>query len=68
MADFELGFSIRKEFLKKKVSGEIAFALISLFHVQMQEPVSRSTITRAFVFPAIFAEFYYRKIFEARSR
>ena len=66
MADFELSFSIRKEFLKKKVSGEIAFALISLFHVQMQEPASRST--RAFVFPAKFAEFYYRKIFEARSR
>ena len=36
MAVFELCFSIRKEFLKKKVSGEIAFELISLFHVQIQ--------------------------------
>ena len=33
MAAFELCFSIRKEFLKKKVSGEIAFDLISLFYV-----------------------------------
>ena len=31
------------EFSKKKVSGEIAFDLISLFHVQIQEPTSRST-------------------------
>ena len=31
LAAFELCFSIRKEFLKKKVSGEIAFELISLF-------------------------------------
>ena len=45
---FELYFSIRKEFLQK-VSGEIAFELISLFHVQIQEPISRSTITKAFV-------------------
>ena len=57
-----------KNFLKKKVSGEIAFALISLFQVQIQEPASRSTTTRAFVFLAKFAEFYYHKIFEARSR
>ena len=33
---FELCFSIRKEFLKKKVSVEIAFDLISVFHVQIQ--------------------------------
>ena len=31
MAAFELCLSIRKEFSKKKVSGEIAFELISLF-------------------------------------
>ena len=54
--------------LKKKVSGEIAFALISLFHVQIQEPASRSTTTRAFVFLAKFAEFYYHKIFQTRIR
>ena len=29
-AAFELSFSIKKEFKKKKASGEIAFALISL--------------------------------------
>ena len=61
-------FQYQKEFLKKKVSGEIAFDLINLFHVQIQEPTSRSTTTRAFVFLAKFAEFYYHKIFETRSR
>ena len=38
--------------LKKKVSGEIAFELIRLFHVQIQEPTSMSNATRAFVFLA----------------
>ena len=52
---------------KKKVSGEIAFDLTSLFHVQNQEPTCRSTTTRAFVFLAKFAEFYYHKIFEERG-
>ena len=67
MAFFKICFSIRKEFLKKKVSGEIAFELISLFHVQVQEPTIRSTTTRALVLLAKFAEFYYHKIFETRS-
>ena len=44
---------------------EIAFDLISLFHVQIQEPTRSSTTTRAFVFPA---KFHYHKIFETRSR
>ena len=35
-----------------KVSGEITFDVISLFHVQIQEPTRPSTTTRAFVFPA----------------
>ena len=48
-----------------KVSGEIAFDVISLIHVQIQEPTRRSTTTRAFVFPA---KFYYHKIFETRRR
>ena len=64
MAAFELCFSIRKEFLKKKVRGDIAFDLISLFHVQIQEPTGRSTTTSEFVFLGKFAEFYYHKIFE----
>ena len=59
--------SIRKEFLKKKVSGEITFDIITLFNVQIQEPTSRSPTTRAYVFLAKFAEFYYHKIFETRS-
>ena len=67
VAAFELCFSIRKEFLKKKVSGEIVFVLINLFHIQIQEPTRRSTTTRAFAFLAKFAEFYYHKIFETRS-
>ena len=45
----------------KKESGEIAFDLISLFHVQIQEPTSRSTTTTVFVFLAKFPEFYYHK-------
>ena len=66
MAAFELCFSI-KEFLKKKVSTEITFELISFFHVQIQEPTSMSTTTRSLVFLAKFLEFYYHKIFETRS-
>ena len=56
-------------FFKKKVSREIALDLISLFHVQIKEPAaSRLTTTTAFVFLTKFAEFYYQKIFETRSR
>ena len=44
---FQLSYSIREEFLKKKVSGEIAFALINLFQAQIQEPANRSTRTRS---------------------
>ena len=51
-----------KTFLKKEVIGKIAFELISLFDAQIQQPTSRSTTTRAFVFLANFAEFYYYKI------
>ena len=53
---------------KKEVSGEIAFDLISLFHVQIQKPTNSSTTTRAFVSLAKFAEFYNHKIYEARSQ
>ena len=60
---FELYFSIRKEFLQK-VSGEIAFELVSLFHVQIQEPISRSTTMRALVFLGKFAQFYITKYFK----
>ena len=59
-------FSIRREFLKKKVSGDFAFDLIGLFHVQIQESTGRSTTMRDFVFLKKFAEFYYHKIFERR--
>ena len=55
------------EKILKKESGEIAFDLISLFHVQIQEPTSRSTTTITFVSLAKFDEFYYHKLFEARS-
>ena len=51
---------------KRQVIGEVAFDLISFFHVQIQQPKSRSTTTRAFVFLAKFAEFFYHKIFEKR--
>ena len=61
VAAFELYYL--KEFVKKKVSGEIAFDVISLF--QEQEPTRHSTTVGAFVFPA---KFYYHKIFKSRSR
>ena len=64
VAAFELCFIIRKEFLKKKVSVQNAFDLISVFHVQIQQPKSISTTTTAFVFLGKFAESYYHKIFE----
>ena len=54
MADFQVSFSIKKEFLKKKVNWAIAFGLISFFHVQIQEPESRSTTIAVFVFLAKF--------------
>ena len=58
-------FYYQKQFVKKKNGGEIAFNVISLFHVQIQEPTRRSSTTTAFVFPA---KFCYHKIFETRSR
>ena len=58
---------VSERILKKEVSGEIGCDLISLFHMQIQEPTSSSTTTTAFVFLAKFAEFYYHKIFEERS-
>ena len=44
-------FQYQKEFLTKRVSGEIAFDLIRLFHVKLQEPTRSSTSTTAFVWP-----------------
>ena len=68
MAAFELIFSIIKELKKKKVGGETAFPLISLFYVPIQEPASRSRTTAAFVFLVKFAEFYNHKMFERKSQ
>ena len=64
MAAFELSFSIKKNFFKKKLSREIALELISLFHVQIHEPTSMSTTTRAFVFLAKCLKFFYHKIYK----
>ena len=44
----------------------MAFELISMFHVQIEESKSMSTTTRAFVFLEKFLEFYYHKRFEAK--
>ena len=51
-------FYYQKEFVKQKVSGEIAFDVISLFHVQIQEPKRRSATTGAFVFIIIYLFIY----------
>ena len=59
-------FSIRREFYKEKVNKEIAFALIKLFQVQIQDPASMSTTTRALSFLAKFAEIYKQKMFDTR--
>ena len=61
---FELSFNIRKKIEKIKVSGEVNFALISLFYVQIQKPTSRLTTKRPFVLLAKVAGFYYHKIFK----
>ena len=50
----------QEEFFKKKGSEEIAFDLISLFHVQILEPTRSATMTRALVF---LTKFHYHKIF-----
>ena len=63
MTAFEL-FLVSERIFKKE-SGEIAFDLISLFHIQIQEPTRSSTTMRAFVF---HAKFHYHKIFETRNR
>ena len=68
VAAFEVSFSIRKELKKKKDNGKVAFPLVSLFHIQIQEPASKSSTMRTFVFLVKFAEFYYHKIFDARSQ
>ena len=48
--------------LKKKVNRKIVFALISLFHVEIQEPAtSRPITTRTFVFLANFIIAKYLK-------
>ena len=44
------------ERILKKESEDIAFDLISFFHVQIQEPTSKPITTRAFVLLAKFAE------------
>ena len=61
MAAFALSFSIRKELKKKKKVSEIDSTLISLFHVQIQEPASSSTTTKAFVFLQILLIFIITK-------
>ena len=62
VAAFEL-FLVSERIFKKE-SRDIAFDLISLFHIQIQEPTRSSTTTTAFVFPA---KFHYQKIFETRN-
>ena len=60
-----LNYVLVSERIFKKESKQIAFNLMSLFHVQIQELTRSSTTTRAFVFPA---KLYYHEIFETRSR
>ena len=47
-----LNYVLVSERIFKKESKQIAFDLMSLFHVQIQELTRSSTTTRAFVFPA----------------
>ena len=66
VAAFEVSFSVRNEFKNTNISGEIVFALFSLFCIQIQEPLSTSIATKAIVSLEKFARFYYHKIFETR--
>ena len=67
VAAFATSFSIKKN-CRKKVTAEIVFALINLFHVQIEEPAGSSTTTKMFVFLATFAAFYYHKILKTRNQ
>ena len=56
----KINFSIRKDFLLKKKEWKDCLCF-NLFHIQIQEPTSRSPTTRAFAFLTTFTEFYYHK-------
>ena len=62
VAAFKACFCVRKELKKKKVNGEIFFALISLLHVQ--EPCKHVTYYESIWFSC---KIYYHKIFETKS-
>ena len=47
-----INYVLVSERILKKENGKIAFDLISLSHVKIQEPTSRSATTRVFVFLA----------------
>ena len=65
VAAFEVSFSQRKEFQKKKNSGETAFGFHQLVLYTNTKACKQ---VAAFAFLEKFAEFYYHKIFETRSR
>ena len=65
MAAFELSFGIRKEFLKKKISEEIAFAFISLKYKSLK---AGQLPQGHFSFLQNLLSFIFNKIFETRSR
>ena len=54
-------FKYQIQFLKKKVSGEIAFDLISLFHIQIQEPARSSTTMHLSFLPNFIITNYLKK-------
>ena len=64
VAAFKACFSARKELKEKKVNGEIFFALISLLHVQIQEPCKHVTYYKSI---CLSCKIYYHKIFETKS-
>ena len=59
VANSEVSFSMRK------VNGDIAFALISLPHVQIQEPCKQVTYFEGI---CLSCKIYCHKIFETRSQ
>ena len=65
MAAFELSFSIREEFLKKKISEEIVFAFISLKYKSLK---AGQLPQGHFSFLQNLLSFIFNKIFETRSR
>ena len=65
VAAFEISFSTRKEYKKRQLMERLHLLLISLFHIQIQDPCKQVNYYESICFSY---KIYYRKIFETRNR